>query len=245
MNNKSIPKIIHYCWFGGNEKPKKMQECIKSWHKYLDDYEFIEWNENNFNINCNDYVRQAYEEKKFAYVSDYARITALYKYGGIYMDTDVEVFKSFNDLLGNKCILGFEQEEYIATSFMASISGHELIKEFINRYENISFYNKDKSIDLTTNVQKLTEILVSRGLKRDGNYQEIGDISIYPQEYFSPYDYGNCIRENTENTYCEHHFLVTWLPWSVKVKKIIKRVVVVLFGKSFLCRMRGIINGKS
>ena len=167
MAEQKIPKIIHFCWFGGKEKPSKVQKCIESWHKYLSDYEFMEWNENNFDINSNEYVKQAYNEKKFAYVSDYARIKALYQYGGIYMDTDVMVYKSFNDLLDNQCILGFEEENYIATSFMACVPKHELIKKFIDKYENISFYNSDKSIDLTTNVQRLTHILEDKGLIRD------------------------------------------------------------------------------
>ena len=175
MNQEKIPKIIHYCWFGGKEKPKKVKKCIESWHKYLDGYEFMEWNESNFDINCNEYVKQAYENKKFAYVSDYVRINALYQYGGIYMDTDVIVYKPFDDLLNNKCILGFEEENYIATSFMASIPKHELIKEFIDRYEGSKFYNEDNSLDLTTNVQRLTDILENRGLIRNDKYQKIDD----------------------------------------------------------------------
>ncbi|MEG0180322.1 MAG: glycosyltransferase [Romboutsia sp.] len=243
MNNGKIPKIIHYCWFGGKDKPSKVKECISSWNKVLSDYEFMEWNENNFDINCNKYVKQAYESGKFAYVSDYARINALYEYGGIYMDTDVEVYKSFNDLLSdNKCILGFEQDKYIATSFIAVVQGYILIKEFLEQYKNISFYNEDMSLDLTTNVQKLTSILERKGLKRDGKFQMVDGISIYPQEYFSPYDYGNCIKGNTENTYCEHLFLVSWLPRSIKLKKVVKKIIVKLFGKEFLCKLRILIK---
>ena len=242
MDGQNIPKIIHYCWFGGKEKPSKVQKCIDSWHKYLSDYKFMEWNESNFDINCNEYVKQAYENKKFAYVSDYARINALYQYGGIYMDTDVIVYKHFDDLLDNKCILGFEEENYIATSFMASIPKHYLIKEFIDRYDGDKFYNDDNSLDLTTNVQRLTDILDNRGLIRNDQYQQIGDISIYPQEYFSPYDYGNCIRKNTENTYCEHLFLVSWLPWTTKVKKIVKKIIIPVIGKNNMNKLRSLKN---
>lgn len=238
----SIPKTVHYCWFGGKEKPSKVKKCIDSWHKYLSDYKFMEWNESNFDINCNEYVKQAYENKKFAYVSDYARINALYQYGGIYMDTDVMVYKSFDDLLDNKCILGFEEENYIATSFMASIAKHDLIKEFIDRYDGIKFYNGDNSLDLTTNVQRLTDILENRGLIRNDKYQQINDISIYPQEYFSPYDYGNCIRKNTKNTYCEHLFLVSWLPWTTKVKKVVKKIIISIIGKNNMNKLRSLKN---
>lgn len=230
MVEQKIPKIIHFCWFGGKEKPSKVQKCIESWHKYLSDYEFMEWNESNFDTNSNKYIKQAYEEKKFAYVSDYVRINALYEYGGIYMDTDVMVYKSFNDLLNNQCILGFEEENYVATSFIACMPKHELIKEFIDKYENASFYNSDKSLDLTTNVERLTEILEKKGLVRNNKLQRVEDIIIYPQEYFSPYDYGNFIRKNTKNTYCEHLFLVSWLPWTTKIKKVIKKIIIFVFG---------------
>lgn len=242
MTEQKIPKIIHFCWFGGKEKPSKVQECIESWYKYLSDYEFMEWNERNFDINSNEYVKQAYDEKKFAYVSDYARIKALYQYGGIYMDTDVMVYRSFNNLLDNKCILGFEQENYIATSFMACIPKYELIKEFIDKYDNVSFYNSDKSLDLTTNVERLTGILEKRGLVRNNELQKVGDIIVYPQEYFSPYDYGNFIRKNTENTYCEHLFLVSWLPWTTKIKKIIKKITIFIVGIQNTDKIRKIKN---
>lgn len=242
MLEQKIPKIIHFCWFGGKEKPRKVQKCIDTWHRYLSDYEFIEWNENNFDINSNKYVKQAYEHQKFAYVSDYARIKALYEYGGIYMDTDVEVHKSFNDLLEHKCIFGFEEKNYIATSFMACVPKHEFIKTFVDIYENINFCDSDNKIDLTTNVEKLTSILEDRGLIRNNKFQSIGDIKVYPQEYFSPYDYGNCIRKNTKNTYCEHYFLVSWMPWTVKVKKLIKKIVIPIIGINNMDRFREINN---
>lgn len=242
MDEQRIPKIIHFCWFGGQQKPSKVQKCIDSWYKYLSDYEFMEWNESNFDVNCNEYVKQAYENRKFAYVSDVARIKALDQYGGIYMDTDVMVYKSFDDLLDNRCILGFEEENYVATSFIACVPRHDLIKEFIGRYENASFYNQDKSLDLTTNVQRLTDILENRGLVRNNEFQKVGDISVYPQEYFSPYDYGNCIRKNTENTYCEHLFLVSWLPWTTKLKKAIKKVVIPIIGKDNMNKIRTLKN---
>lgn len=238
MSYGEIPKIIHYCWFGRKEKPTKVKDCINSWHKYLGDYEFIEWNEDNFDINCNDYVKQAYQEKKYAYVSDYARINALYNFGGIYMDTDVIVYKSFNNLLDNKCILGFEEENFIATSFMACIPKHDLIKEFIDNYNGIYFYNEDQSLNMITNVKRLTQILENRGLIRNNKFQCINDINIYPQEYFSPYDYVNYIRKNTENTYCEHLFLVSWLPWNIKIKKVLKKILIPIIGINNMNKLR-------
>ena len=126
-----IPKVIHYCWFGKNKLSKSAKKCIKSWKKHLPNYEIIEWNENNFDINCNEYVREAYKSKKYAFVSDYARIYALYNYGGIYMDTDVEVIKSLDKFLCNDAFAGLENEYSIQTAVMGCCKGNLLFKEFL------------------------------------------------------------------------------------------------------------------
>lgn len=233
-----IPKIIHYCWFGRGEKPKQVQKCIKTWRNKLSDYQIIEWNEDNFDVNALRYTRDAYEAKKYAFVSDVARVKALYEMGGIYLDTDVVVYKTFDSVLDHKCVLGFEQGNYIATSFMACERGHGLMKDFCSLYDDLNFYSEDGKIIEGTNVSKLTNLLLKKGLVRDNSYQVLEDITIYPKEYFSPYDYGNCIRENTENTICEHLYLVSWMSKKEQVKKIIKKIIVKIFGKSFLLKIR-------
>ncbi|WP_288060207.1 glycosyltransferase family 32 protein [Thomasclavelia cocleata] len=226
-----IPKIIHYCWFGNKEKPKKVQECINSWYLKLPDYQIIEWNETNFDINILKYTKDAYEAGKYAFVSDVARVKALYEIGGIYLDTDVMVYKDFDEILCHKCVLGFEQDYYVATSFMACQKGFILMKDFYDLYINHMFYDDNGNIISGTNVTKLTNLLLKKGLIKNNEYQILdNNIVIYPQEYFSPYDYGYCIRKNTDNTICEHLFLVSWLPWHVKVKKIIKKILVKLIG---------------
>ena len=149
-------QIIHYCWFGGKEKPEIVKRCINSWKKHLAEYEIIEWNENNFDINCNSYVREAYESGKFAFVSDYVRVHALYNFGGIYLDTDVEVFKSFNDILHHDSFWGFEQENYIATSTIGAAKGNKLIKMFLDSYKEKSFIKEDGTYDDLTNVAIIT-----------------------------------------------------------------------------------------
>ncbi|MEH7419501.1 capsular polysaccharide synthesis protein, partial [Neobacillus drentensis] len=111
-----IPKTIHYCWFGEKEKPELVKKCLNSWKETLPDYQIIEWNEKNFDINANKYVKEAYQSGKFAFVSDYVRVFVLYRFGGIYLDTDVEVFKPFDIFLHHSSFWGFEQENYIATS---------------------------------------------------------------------------------------------------------------------------------
>ena len=227
----SIPKIIHYCWFGGNEKPKKVNKCIESWKKFMPEFEIIEWNESNFDINALQYTKQAYEMKKYAFVSDVARLNALNTYGGIYFDTDVEVFKNFTPLLNEKCILGFEEEEYIATSMMAVEPNNNLINSFLKIYDNIPFLDEEGNIIEGTNVSKLTDLLVEKGLKRENIYQKLDDnISIYPKEYFSPYVYPYGIYQITDNSYCVHHFFVSWQSKTVLLKRYLKMVIAKLIG---------------
>lgn len=239
-----IPKIIHYCWFGGKAKPTKIQHCIDSWRKILKDYEFIEWNEDNFDVNYSEYTRQAYQQGKFAFVSDIARIEALRKYGGIYMDTDVEVYKPFDDLLaGARCILGFEYDNWIATSFMACEKNHPLLEEFENLYSLEMFCQKNGVLNTNTNVNRLTKLLCDKGLIRENRKQILNDgIVVFPIEYFSPYDYANCILERTINSYCAHLFFVTWLPKTEQIKKRIKSVLVKIIGRQGLETLRKVIK---
>lgn len=241
-----IPKIVHYCWFGKKNKPAKIEKCISSWKKILSDYDFIEWNENNYNVFSNAYVSEAYLNKKYAFVSDVARIEALVKYGGIYLDTDVEVIKKFDDILEHQCVFGFEYKNWIATSFMASEPNHPIMKRFQSAYENINFVKGQNGFDMQTNVVRITNLLIELGLKQDNAYQElVQGIVIYPKEFFSPYDYGNCVLEKTDNSICIHYFYVSWLPWHEKVKKIIKHILVMFLGKRGLVNIRNIIKGQN
>ena len=162
----AIPKTIHYCWFANNDKPDKIKSYINSWKIHMPDFEVIEWNESNFDVNKLEYTKEAYNMKKYAFVSDVARIEALYKYGGIYFDTDVEVFKSFDDILYKRCVLGFEEEEYVATSMMACEPNHPLIKKFLELYNNERFVDENGHIIQGTNVSKLTSLLMDKGLTR-------------------------------------------------------------------------------
>lgn len=235
-----IPKVIHYCWFGSGEKNDTIKKCIQSWKNNLPDYTIIEWNEDNFDYNLLEYSKQAYEKKKYAFVSDVARVKALYEYGGIYLDTDVMVYRTFDSILDNECVLGFEEGNYIATSFMACSKGNKLMNDFYNLYKSISFYNNDGTINTATNVQKLTNMLVEKGLKMNNEYQVINNITIYPQEYFSPYDYSNCISLKTKNTICEHLFLISWMSKKEQLKKSIKRIMAKTLGVNNMNMLRNI-----
>ena len=235
-----IPKIIHYCWFGG-EKPKKVLKCIESWKRCLPDYEMKEWNSSNFDVESLKYTSDAYKAQKYAFVSDVARVKALYEYGGIYLDTDVMVYKKFDSILNHSCVFGFEEELYVATSFMACEAHHPLMKQFLLLYSDLPFYNEKGSIISETNVSRLTNMLMEIGLQRTIQFQRLKDgIIVYPQEYFSPYDYANCIRHNTDNTICEHLFFVSWMPWTTRVKKGIKHIIGPLLGKNRMNKLRSI-----
>jgi hypothetical protein len=243
QKNNKIPKTIHYCWFGGKGKPELVKKCIESWKKNLIDYEIIEWNEENFDIQCCTYVNEAYVSGKFAFVSDYVRVHALYHFGGIYLDTDVEVFKTFDDFLHHDSFWGFEQENYIATSTIGAAKGNALIKMFLDSYQNKKFINEDGSLDSLTNVAIITEILKKKGLKPNGEYQEIaGYGSFYPQTYFSPYDYINCRNVITEKTHAMHHFYKSWLPLKSRLKSKTKTQIAKVIGGDNIARLRKLYN---
>lgn len=239
----NINKIIHYCWFGKNEKPEIVKKCIKSWKKNLSGYEIIEWNEDNFDININKFVRQAYNARKFAFVSDYVRVYALYNYGGIYLDTDVEVYKKFTaDILNNSSFWGFEEKNFIATSTIGASKGNKLVKQILDSYNNKDFFKEDGTMDTLTNVAIVSEMVQKLGIKLDGRYQEVvGLATIYPQEYFSPYDYINCYSKETENTYTIHHYYKSWLPMSARFKTSIKKFGAKIIGGKNIAKMRNLM----
>lgn len=209
-----IPKIIHYCWFGGKPKPEDVVKYMETWKKCCPDYEIMEWNEENFDVNCNQFVKEAYEAKKWAFVADYARLTALYNYGGVYIDTDIEILKSFDDLLDKEGFLGWEEMTVkICTAVIGAQKGAEWIKAFMERYyDHSKFLLDDGSYDMVPNVVKLTELFAEKyGLDVQKEHQVLTNgIEIFPREYFSPMDWYSGIADTTQNTYTIHHFANSW-----------------------------------
>ena len=205
-----IPKIIHYCWFGGNPLPESAKKYIQSWKKYCPDYEIIEWNENNFKLDIVPYVKEAYEKKKWAFVTDYVRLYALNKIGGIYMDTDVEVLRNLDEFLHSEGFSGFERQDAIPTGIMAAEAGNPFIKALLKQYNNLHFCRPDGTLDLTTNVSRITEYAVNRGLVLNGQQQLVDHFMIYPQDFFCPKDYITGKVTLTENTCTIHHFSGSW-----------------------------------
>ena len=207
-----IPKIIHYIWFSDPPNyPDDVVECINSWKDKLPDYEIKLWNTKNFDISVCRYVQEAYQEKKFAFASDYVRLWVLYNYGGIYLDSDIEVLKNFDDLLDNKGFTCFEDTNGIAAWIFGSEKGNPLFKEFMDDYEGRRFILGDGQYDTTPNPVPITKRLVEHGLQVNGEYQKLDQITVYPMDYFCPF---NPYREGedcfTENTYANHHFNGGW-----------------------------------
>ena len=206
-----IPKTIHYCWFGGSPLPELAQKCIESWKRFCPDYEIVRWDESNFDLSYNDYVREAYEAKKWAFVTDVVRLYVLVNYGGIYMDTDVEVLKPLDELLQYEAFSGFESQTKISTGIMASVIGQKLFMEFLNEYNEIHFIKADGSYDLTTNVIRITNTCLKYGFVPNNQRQTVKGFTLFPKDYFCPKDYKTGITEITDNTYANHHFEGSWL----------------------------------
>lgn len=239
-----IPKKIHYCWFGGKPLNQLGKKCLASWKKYFPDYEIIEWNESNFDINCCQYVKEAYDAKKWAFVSDYARFKILYEQGGIYFDTDVEVIKPFDDILAKGNFMGCEREAGdVAPGLGLGVNpGLGLIKEILNDYEKDSFINIDGSLDLTTIVTRTTDILKKHGLKDVNEIQNVAEINIYPREYFCPIDMTTGKIEVTPNTYSIHRYAGSWESKENLFRGRVYRFINRVFGKKVADYVRKLVG---
>ncbi len=234
-----IPKILHYCWFGRGEKPKKIQKCMKSWEKHLRDYEWVEWNEDNFDIGSHEFVRQAYEARKYAFVSDYVRLYALYNHGGIYLDTDVEAVRPLDRFLTHSAFSGFEDETNLQSGTMGAVKGHPWIGGLLRYYDGRSFVLPDGTLDMTSNTSIMTKACAEQGLLRNGQRQQLDSgLVVYPRAYFSPYDYINGETFMTDESYTIHHFAQSWLPAHVRLRGEVKRVVSRYVGPKFISGMR-------
>lgn len=212
-----IPKVIHYCWFGGNPLPESAKKCIDSWKKYCPDFEIREWNESNYNVSTCTYIEEAYNAKKWAFVSDFARFDILNTYGGLYFDTDVELIRPIDDIWEKGPFMGMEiceiGDDEVAVNpglGMGTFAGHPLLNEMCARYRDMHFLNKDGSYNLTTIVQHTTDLLKSYGFSAENNMQNAGMFWIYPCDYFCPLDYVTGELVITPNTRSIHHYRASW-----------------------------------
>ena len=227
-----IPRVIHYCWFGGNELTPLAKKCIASWRQFLPDYEIKEWNEDNFDVNIIPYTADAYKAGKYAFVSDYTRFWILYHHGGVYFDTDVEVIKPLDDILEKGTYMGFE---LLGPSMavnpglgLATEPGMALYKAILDIFETMTFCLPDGSLNPYTMIPMVTDLLKENGLKGDGTVEHVAGIDIYPPDWFNPFDDVTGQLRKTENTRTIHWFAKSWMPaepaWKTRTKRLLRRI---------------------
>lgn len=233
-----IPKIIHYCWFGRGEKPKLAQKCIASWKKFCPDYEIIEWNEDNFDVNRNGYTRICYEQKKYAFLSDYARLLVVAEHGGIYFDTDVELLRCPDEYLKYDAFFGFENDDFINTGLgFGAIANHPTIVAMLRPYLKMELDEKDGFHPIGCPALN-TQVLVSLGLETNGQRQNVAGAEILPSEYMNPYDDPTGRMYQTQNTMSIHWYSKSALGKQQIIRSKLARPLHRIFGKDFFRRKR-------
>ena len=228
-----IPKVIHYCWFGRGELTQLARKCIASWRQIFPDYEIKEWNEDNFDVNIIPYTADAYKAGKYAFVSDYARFWVLYHFGGVYFDTDVEVIRPMDDVLDRGPFMGFEQLSprlSVAPGLgLAAKPGMSLYKALLDQFEQMPFLTENGSLNPYTMIPMVTDLLKDRGLTGNGTIERIEGITIYPPDWFNPFDDATGRLRKTDNTRTIHWFAKSWLPaeptWKTAVKRLLRRLI--------------------
>lgn len=241
-----IPKIIHYCWFGRNPLTPLAQKCIASWRQFLPDYEIREWNEDNFDVNVVPYTAEAYKVGKYAFVSDYARFWVLYRFGGLYFDTDVEVIWTMEDIVEKGPFMGFEllgEKMAVAPGLgLAAEPGLALYETILGRYGTMSFLLPDGSVNPYMMIPMVTNLLVQEGLKGDGTIEHVAGIDIYPPDWFNPFDDALGKLHKTVNTRTIHWYAKSWLPaepaWKTNIKRTLRRVL----GKDIVKKIGSILK---
>ena len=226
-----IPKTIHYCWFGRGQMPKLAEICIESWKKHLPEYKLQLWNEDSFDINSNRFVKEAYESRKFAFVTDYVRLYAMYHHGGVYMDTDVEVLKNMDYFLQFPAFSGFEDEINIPTGLMASVKGGKWVEYLLTYYKNLPFIKEDGSFHALTNTYTIGKMTKTMGFVPNNQFQIIAnEVHLFPKDYFCPKSQVSGKIEITKNTYCIHHFSGSWMSSKKKRLTVVKRKLMNVLG---------------
>lgn len=239
-----IPKTIHYCWFGREEKPKLVLRCIESWRVYFPDFEVKEWNEDCFDIHCNTFVKEAYNIKKYAFVSDYVRFWALYHFGGLYFDTDVEVIKPFDGLLDDEAFAGLETDDYAAPGLVlwCKNKNNIILHEMLDTYSTIKFLNSDGTFNTVTVCVYFTEALKKYGFAKGNKKQICGDFTIYPIEYFCPYNDLTGVLKKTTNTYAIHWYHKSWMTKKQIYQNKLTRILHRIFGIDFFIKLKSKFN---
>ncbi len=251
-----IPKIIHYCWIGGKPLTPLAKKCIESWQRVMPDYQIKRWDESNYDFQKNKFMVNAYKQKKWGFVPDYARLDIIYNYGGIYFDTDVEALKPFDEFLKYPAFCGFESEHFINFGHgFGAEKGNKVIKQLMEPYENMNFNLDDNIIKLGTLYTKIdikdwcnrglalspfvqTHRLVNKcGLKQNNTRQSLDGIEVFPSSYFCPKNNDN-LPAKTEDAYSVHWFAASWLPWHEKTYNRVKDILRKILGKNYTCLVK-------
>lgn len=233
-----VPKIIHYCWFGRGPKPQLALDCIESWKKILPEYEIKEWNEDNFDLDMYPYAREAYDNRKFAFVTDIVRLYALYNEGGVYMDSDVEILKPLDSFLHHAAFSGFEAEDRFPTGLMAAEKGSLWAKENLDWYLGKHMVKPDGTLDLTTNVAIIMKVMERFNVQLNNTYQDFpGYFTLYPRDVFCPYEPSTKKLVTTENSVCIHHFAGSWVP-PLNICGKIEKILIPIIGKETILRLQ-------
>lgn len=233
-----IPKVVHYCWFGRAPKPNLVQRCINSWKLHLPEYEIKEWNEDNYDYEGNQYVKEAYNEKKYAFVSDVVRLDILYRYGGLYFDTDVELLRPLsNEMMSNSFMACERQGKLISIApglAMGFYPHNEFVKKVLDSYLDESFYSHKDEVNLYTINYRISSAMEKIGWIPDNKIQIINNIVIYPSDYFCPFDGLTQKMHKTNNTYAVHWYMGSWADNGL-VKRMKKRIKKYIPEKLYLC----------
>lgn len=230
-----IPKTIHYCWFGRGEKPKLAKKCIASWKKFCPDYKIIEWNEDNFDVNMNGYTKMCYEQKKYAFLSDYVRLYVVEKYGGLYFDTDVEVLKNIDHMLDCEAFYGFENDQFVATGLgFGSIAHGKAINMMLDEYVDLL----DGKNNVMTCPKLNSKALDKLGLVRNGQYQNLDNTIIYPVSVMNPYDSVTGELNKTKETISIHWYSASWLSKGKRLRLMFTRPMRRIFGVNVFERFK-------
>lgn len=238
-----IPKVIHYCWFGGNEKSEMIKHCKESWRKFCPDYEIMEWNESNYDVTKQQFMKKAYEARKWAFVADYARVDILYQYGGIYLDTDVELVSSLDPFLKYDFYAGFESVSFVNFGIgFGSVEGHPVLKDILDYYNGLEFPDNDFWLSMVSCPRIQTDALKKRGMICNNENQVVGGCNIFSTEYFCPTSFRTGETKITENTVSIHHFDMSWNSKGSKNAKITEWKLVKKFGPKWGKRLSSIVT---
>ena len=244
-----IPKIIHYCWFGGKPLPEDALKCIESWRKFCPDYRIVEWNESNTDLESCDYVKEAYQAKKWAFVSDFVRFQVLFDNGGVYFDTDVELLKPIDSIIEKGPFMGIESYPgaYIGNDSsmvvapglgIAADAGNPFYGEVLDHYRSVHFIDGDGTMNMDTVGMHVTGLLIAHGLKPENTFQTVCGINIYPKEYFNPLNANSGRLEITGNTVSIHHYAGTWVSAKTKTRDRVFQFIYRVFGRKAATAMK-------